>query len=235
MSEFSVIPVIDLKGGNIVHAVGGKRADYRPIASPFGPADSPLAIARGLIDAADARTLYIADLDAIAGTGNNFELCRGLADRLHGVTLWIDAGFSNVTDCLFWLPLGATLVIGSESLASLDPWEDIRDSFGPSAMLSLDFEGERFRGPEPLLSESELWPEQLIVISLGRVGTGTGPDLERLDAVCERAGDRSVILGGGVRNAADLAAVAQSGASGALIATALHAGAITQKEIAALV
>ena len=234
MSEFSVIPVLDLKDGNVVHAVGGKRADYRPIASPFGSADDPLAIARGLLHTAGARTLYIADLDAIAGRGNNFELCRALADRLHGVTLWIDAGFSDVTDCLFWLPLGATLVIGSESLASLDPWEEIRASFGKSAMLSLDFEGESFRGPAPLFADAERWPEQLIVISLARVGTGTGPDLERLGVVCERAGDRSVILGGGVRDAADLAEVAQSGACGALIATALHTGAITQKEIAAL-
>lgn len=234
MSEFSVIPALDLKDGEIVHAVGGKRADYRAIASPFGAADNPLAIAQGLLDAAGARTLYIADLDAIAGTGNNFELCRALATRLQGVSLWIDAGFSDVTDCLFWLPLGATLVIGSESLASLDPWEEIRASFGKSAMLSLDFDGDRFRGPEPLLSDAELWPEQMIVISLARVGTGSGPDLERLGAICHRAGGRSVILGGGVRNAADLAAVAQSGARGALIATALHAGAITQKEIAAL-
>jgi uncharacterized protein related to proFAR isomerase len=37
-----------------------------------------------------------------------------------------------------------------------------------------------------------------------------------------------------VRDADDLAALARFGASGALVATALHSGAITQKEIAAL-
>jgi hypothetical protein len=62
------------------------------------------------------------------------------------VTLWIDAGFSNVTDCAFWLPLGATLVIGSESLATLGAWKDIHASFGRSVVLSLDFEGESLRG-----------------------------------------------------------------------------------------
>jgi uncharacterized protein related to proFAR isomerase len=36
-----------------------------------------------------------------------------------------------------------------------------------------------------------------------------------------------------IGNAADLAAVAVIGAQGALLATALHSGAITQKEIAA--
>ena len=36
MSNFTVIPALDLKGGVVVHAVAGDRADYRPIASPFG-------------------------------------------------------------------------------------------------------------------------------------------------------------------------------------------------------
>jgi uncharacterized protein related to proFAR isomerase len=43
-----------------------------------------------------------------------------------------------------------------------------------------------------------------------------------------------VFAGGGVRNASDLAAIKAMDAAGALIATALHTGAITQNEIAAL-
>ena len=54
--------------------------------------------------------LYIADLDAIEGVGNHFDVCRDLASALPGSELWIDAGFTNVTDCAFWLPLGATAV-----------------------------------------------------------------------------------------------------------------------------
>ena len=63
-----------------------------------------------------------------------------------GAEAALDAGFSNVTDCAFWLPLGATLVIGSESLATLGAWKDIHASFGRSVVLSLDFEGESLRG-----------------------------------------------------------------------------------------
>jgi phosphoribosylformimino-5-aminoimidazole carboxamide ribotide isomerase len=43
-----------------------------------------------------------------------------------------------------------------------------------------------------------------------------------------------VYAAGGVRNLDDLAALASLNAHGALMATALHSGAITQKEIAAL-
>src|SRR6476469_2894571 len=122
MQDFAIIPAIDLKGGLVVHARGGARADYRPIDTPLGSAEDPIAIARALLDVAGSPTLCIADLDAIAGVGNHFELCR-------------DAGFSNVTDCAFWLPLGATLVIGSESLTSLEDWQELRNAFSQGLLL----------------------------------------------------------------------------------------------------
>jgi hypothetical protein len=40
--DFAPIPVIDLKDGGVVHARAGKRADYRPLETPFGLADDPL-------------------------------------------------------------------------------------------------------------------------------------------------------------------------------------------------
>ena len=234
MSGFSVIPVLDLKDAVVVHARGGKRADYRPLETPFGTADDPLAIARGLLAVTFSPALYVADLDAIEGTGNNFETCRALADVLPQTSLWIDAGFSDVGECLFWLPLGAMLVIGSESLASVDDWNDIRESLGDSVVLSLDFEGSALRGPAALLEDPTLWPERVIVMSLARVGSGQGPDLERLAAILAQADGRAVYAAGGIADAGDLARVAEAGARGALAATAIHSGAITQKEIAAL-
>jgi phosphoribosylformimino-5-aminoimidazole carboxamide ribotide isomerase len=234
MSDFAVIPALDLKNDAVVHAKAGNRADYRPITSPFGTADNPVAIARGLLSVTGSPILYIADLDAIAGTGNHFELVRGLSDALPHTTLWIDAGFTDVADCAFWLPLGATLVIGSESLPAVDNWRGIHGAFGESVVLSLDFGTEGTRGPEPLFQEPALWPSRLIAMDLTRVGADTGPDVERLRTILNVAGGRAVFAAGGVRNAEDLAAIAGLEAQGALVATALHAKTITQNEIAAL-
>jgi HisA/HisF family protein len=234
MSRFTVIPVLDLKGGVAVHAVAGKRADYAPLASPFGSPDDPASIARGLLAATGSPALYVADLDAIEGVGNHFELVRGLSYALPDITLWVDAGFSDVADCAFWLPLGATLVIGSESLEAVDDWRDIHSAFGESVVLSLDRGPDGERGPEPLFSDPGLWPNRLVAIDLARVGTGEGPDIDRLRGILDMAHGRAVFSGGGVRNAADLAAIKALDAQGALIATALHTNAITQKEIAAL-
>ncbi len=234
MGDFAIIPALDLKDGAVVQAKTGDRADYRPISSPFGTADDPVAIARGLLAVTGSSSLYIADLDAIAGTGNHFELVRGIADALLGTTVWIDAGFSDVADCAFWLPLGATLVIGSESLTAVDDWRDILEAFGESVVLSLDFGSDGSRGPEPLFSDPALWPNRLIAMDLTRVGADTGPDVDRLKAILAIADGRAVFAAGGVRNAGDLAALASLEAQGALIATALHSQAVTQKEIAAL-
>jgi phosphoribosylformimino-5-aminoimidazole carboxamide ribotide isomerase len=234
MADFAVIPALDLKDGVVVQAKAGDRADYRPIASPFGAADDPVAIARRLLALTGSPSLYIADLDAIAGTGNHFELVRGISDALPGVTVWIDAGFSNVADCAFWLPLGATLVIGSESLPAVDNWQEIHGAFGESVVLSLDFGTDGSRGPEPLFSDPALWSNRLIAMDLTRVGADTGPDVGRLKSIVDSADGRAVFAAGGVRNLADLAALASLNAHGALIATALHSGAVTQKEIAAL-
>ncbi len=232
-ADFAVIPALDLKGGFVVDAKGGARAAYRPVETPLGAADDPFAIARALLALTQSPVLYVADLDAIEGVGNHFELCRDLSHALPHADLWIDAGFTNVTDCAFWLPLGATLVIGTESLSFAEDWRELRATFGESLMLSLDFDAKGQRGPNALFAESAHWPERIIVMSLDRVGTNDGPDIERLRAVVDRAGARSVYASGGMRDIGHLAAAAESGSGGALIANALYAGAITQTEIAA--
>jgi phosphoribosylformimino-5-aminoimidazole carboxamide ribotide isomerase len=234
MNEFAVIPALDLKGGVVVHARQGDRADYRPVTSPFGSHDDAVTIARGLLAATGSSVLYVADLDAITGTGNHFELVRGLADALPDATLWIDAGFSDVAECAFWLPLDATLVIGSESLATVDSWRDIHGAFGDSVVLSLDFDSGGQRGPALLFDDPDLWPLRIVAMSLARVGAAIGPDIDRLKSIVAAADGRAVYAAGGVRNADDLARIASANAQGAIIATALHSQAVGQKEIAAL-
>ncbi|WP_108680812.1 HisA/HisF-related TIM barrel protein [Methyloceanibacter sp. wino2] len=238
--SFAVVPVLDLKDGGVVHARAGKqahagkRADYRPIATPFGPPHDAPAIARALLGITFSPVLYIADLDSILGRGNNFELVRALADAVPETDLWIDAGFSNLDDCAFWLPLGATLVVGSETIGSLEDWKAMCTNFGRNLVLSLDFDEQGLRGPKELMSQPDLWPERVILMSLGRVGTETGPDLDLLRKAIASAGDRHVYVAGGIATKDDVATVMDAGARGVLVATALHSGAIGQKEIAAL-
>ncbi|MEM7398714.1 MAG: HisA/HisF-related TIM barrel protein [Pseudomonadota bacterium] len=239
-ASFAVVPVLDLKDGGVVHARAGKqaragkRAEYRPIATPFGPPHDAPAIARALLGITFSPVLYIADLDSILGRGNNFDLCQALADAVPETDLWIDAGFSNLDDCAFWLPLGATLVIGSETISSVQEWRTMCDSFGSKLVLSLDFDEQGLRGPKELMTGPDLWPDRVILMSLGRVGTEIGPDLDLLSTAIASSGNREIYAAGGIATQNDVATVMDAGAHGVLVATALHSGAIGQKEIAAL-
>ena len=69
-------------------------------------------------------------------------------------------------------------------------------------------------------------------MTLARVGSGAGPDVERLASIQSIAAGREIYAAGGVRNAADLRALKERGVSGALIATALHERRIVRRRFA---
>jgi len=71
-------------------------------------------------------------------------------------------------------------------------------------------------------------------MALTRVGSASGPDIHLLTSIKSRAAGRQVYAAGGVRDAADLTALAGARISGALIATSLHNGKLTGAQIARL-
>ncbi|MEL7048385.1 MAG: HisA/HisF-related TIM barrel protein, partial [Pseudomonadota bacterium] len=120
-------------------------------------------------------------------------------------------------------------VIGSETV--LDD-ADIREMslFLPQGCaLSLDMRGERRLGPDVLFDHPELWPDEVIVMSLDRVGTSHGPDFGRLASVCDQAGGRAVFAAGGVRGFTDLAEIGALGC-GALVSSVLHNGGLDRAQ-----
>jgi phosphoribosylformimino-5-aminoimidazole carboxamide ribotide isomerase len=237
-----VVPVIDLKGGTVVRARLGDRAAYRPIETPLSPTSDPLDVVAGLISVHPFRTLYVADLDAIEGKGDAGAVLVSISETFPELALWVDNGCSELSAAQDFLarfrrppvppppsPPPTSLVLGSESQRDCGLLRALRDH--PHVILSLDFRGDRFLGPDCLLSEPDLWPQRLIVMTLARVGSGAGPDLDRHAAIGERAGGRLIYLAGGLRDRRDLAAVKASGAAGILVASALHDGRISAADL----
>jgi phosphoribosylformimino-5-aminoimidazole carboxamide ribotide isomerase len=64
----------------------------------------------------------------------------------------------------------------------------------------------------------------VIVMTLERVGSDAGPDLETLSDVQIKAPRTFLVGAGGIRNEADLARAAEVGAGAWLVASALHDG-----------
>ena len=72
------------------------------------------------------------------------------------------------------------------------------------------------------------------MLDLARVGSDAGPDVALVRELCAGFPELELLAGGGVRDVADLRALAEAGAAGALVATALHGGAIGPGELRAL-
>ena len=209
--------VIDLKAGAAVHAVRGERERYRPLGDP-------LSIARSF----QVEELYVADLDAITGAGDNDAVIRALAREAR---VMVDAGVSEPERAQALLQLGVhRVVVGTETLADADAL----DGLLPEAVLSVDLRDGRTLAPDPrlaglpaidavaLLHRPAL--REVIVLDLARVGSGAGPDVAAIAEIHAAFPELELLAGGGVRDAADLRALADAGAAGALVGTALHRG-----------
>ncbi|GAB4244177.1 MAG: HisA/HisF-related TIM barrel protein [Thermoleophilia bacterium] len=240
-----VIPVLDLMKGQVVHGVQGYRERYRPIQSVLTSSSAPLTVARALQRETSCSAFYIADLDAIQGTGHHDEVIRTLTDRL-GVDLWVDAAITDTASATRIIGAGAArAIVGSETLPSLEALREIRDALLPRQLLvSVDVGVDgvlsrcpALRGLTPrsalaLLSGEGL--SQVILLTLDQVGTGKGPDWSVLAAARAAFPHLSLIAGGGVRTPEDLRRLAELGVAGALVATSLHRGWITGADLRGL-
>lgn len=223
-----IVPVIDIKGGIVVHARRGQRDAYGPLRSPLVQSSEPVAVARALTARCRTRTLYIADLDALAGN----EVDETTLARLASVAEpWVDAGATTPERAAAVHRAGAARnVVGTESLG---PNPEVTRP----VVLSVDLRGGRLISPDPELADREpkaaaalahaLNVSELLVIDLARVGSGEGPPLDAVTELAATLPGVAIYAGGGVRNEADLRALESAGAAGALVATALHEGRIT--------
>jgi phosphoribosylformimino-5-aminoimidazole carboxamide ribotide isomerase len=211
-------------GGLVVRGHLGDRANYRPIVTPLADGADPVAVAEGLQGIGPFGAFYVADLDAIEGGPVQHGVLDRLAAAFPAVEFWVDAGVADAKGARTLLARERTVaVIGSETLASAT----ILDELGgePRLVLSLDYRGDAFVGPADVLTRPEAWPTRVIAMTLAKVGSGAGPDFERLSQVRAMAGPkRRVFAAGGVRDAADLARLETEGMAGVLVASALHDG-----------
>jgi len=241
-----IIPVIDLMDGRVVHARGGDRSGYRPVRSVLcgssEPSSSqqctsqPWTIVEALLRLHAFNTLYIADLDAIRGRVDNLSCVLDIHHRYPALEIWLDDGLYTAPPALRRrAPDGRIrLVVGSESVTH-PHLPEMRALFAgaDAPVLSLDFQAGAFVGPPDLLTDIARWPPKVIIMSLARVGSGTGPDLDRLLHFAARSPHTEWYVGGGVRHADDLHALASAGARGALVASVLHNGGVGANDLAA--
>ena len=248
-----IIPVLDLAGGVAVHAQAGDRSRYAPLTSDLAPdrTGDAVALLRAFHAVLGVHEGYVADLDAIQGGALQRTLIRQLAEFHTGFAgaLLVDAGTNRAGGALEVLSCGASeVVVGLETLQAFADLAAMVDVVGPSRLVfSLDL---RLGNPvlHPAMQDAGGGPDALslatqavaagiatlLLLDLGRIGTGCGVDIGLLETLRRRFPGIRLLAGGGVLTRRDLERMRDAGCDGALVASAIHTGRVSASDLSDL-
>jgi phosphoribosylformimino-5-aminoimidazole carboxamide ribotide isomerase len=225
-----IVPVLDIQGGTVVRAIGGRRAEYRPLVSKLTHSTEPLAVASAIRKRFNFDEFYLADLDAIAGSPP----ATAIHDRLrtNDFRLWIDVGLRDINDADSIANHAGYIIVALETLR---PFSREAKSSEPSALahfiFSLDMrDGQplgNWRPSDPfaiLERVTSCGITRIIVLDLARVGTHTGVAEQFITSLVRQFPSVEFFVGGGVRGWNDIETLKRLGVAGVLIASALHDG-----------
>lgn len=246
MADFTILPVIDLLAGQVVHGDGGDRAQYQPIRSRIAADSTPAAVAHAFRQLG-CRQVYIADLDALAGATPQWSAYQHILRQ--GLSLWIDAGLSSPDHIdEFWHSCQArelcpNMILALESWYELSQLPDAISRAGASRLImSIDLRDGTPLTRDPSSASrtpSQIFDivvragfEQVIVLDLASVGRGTGCRTLSLCAEWhKRYPQVRLVTGGGVRTLDDLMEIKRAGCTAALVASALHQGVLRPSDL----
>jgi phosphoribosylformimino-5-aminoimidazole carboxamide ribotide isomerase len=233
--------VIDVMNGQVVRAIGGQRDEYRAICCPRTGSRDPLTIAQTLLSLAGARELYVADLNAITEQLSVSPTVCGILERCD-IPTWLDAGIGHADILDFPDVPHLRPVVGFETCRTPELLlETLIEPLRRPVGFSLDLKDGRLLGnwrawglknDRDVMALArrvvKMGTSTLIVLDLARVGTGTGSGTEELlRQIRAEFPDVDLLAGGGVRTWDDVERLGEAGATGVLVASALHDGTLT--------
>jgi phosphoribosylformimino-5-aminoimidazole carboxamide ribotide isomerase len=236
-----ILPVLDIKSGQVVRGIAGRRHEYAPIRSELTASAKIVDVALAFRAHLGLTELYLADLDAIDSAPANTAAYAVL--KAFDFRLWVDAGLRSVEMAVPLTDCGVDKIIyGLETLTGPSELARSCDALGSRLVFSLDLKnGEPF-GDRQAWGSADVWSiveqaiaagvAQMIVLDLARVGVGGGTGTE---ALCSRIirtySAVEVIAGGGVRGVEDLRRLQGCGVHGVLVASALHDGSLRREHL----
>lgn len=245
MSDFKLIPVMDLFNQKVVHAVRGERRSYEPVSRKFPAYSSdPLHLLKTFYAKFEISTIYIADLNVIQNEmpiSPNFRILKKLSLQPE-VDIIIDLGIRNEKDIQPYMDLDFNkYILGLETLSTLGTIQNYINMYTADCIiLSLDlYKGKMLTNIPNLESSSleenlktfqKLGVNSLILLDLYLVGSKEGgiPQLY-LKILDNFEGD--VFVGGGIKDIKDILNYKEEGFSGVLVGTSLYDGTITETQI----
>lgn len=223
-----VLPAIDLLGHEAVRLQQG---DYGRVTAFGAPEELAARFA-----AEGARWIHVVDLDGARAGRVRPKLVRGIVAAAAPAAVQASGGVRSVADARALLGAGAArVVVGTAAFSGLLP--AFVEALGDGLVVALDVRDDVVRVSGwttstglPVNEAIDLCVaagvRRVLCTAIARDGTLTGPDVELIARVVERSG-LPVLAAGGIRNEADLDALAAAGAEGAIVGRALLEGRIS--------
>ena len=237
MSEFSIIPAVDIRGGKCVRLYQG-----RPDEEIIFESDPIDAAMRWQADGAGL--LHVVDLDgAFRGIPVNREVISGIISQL-SIPVQVGGGIRSTDDALGYIETGAErVVVGTRAFTDPDWLFELADKLGEGLVVGVDVKNGRI-ATGGWLELSKIIPsvavekmaimgvERIIYTDVAKDGTLEGPNFDVIKEIAREA-PIPVIASGGVGTVDDilrLYRMRELGVEGVIIGMALYKGKFTLDE-----
>ena len=160
------------------------RETYKPLKTVFHDSSDPVAITQALKDEG-YKQIYIADLDAINGTGSNLQIAGEINNIL---PVMLDSGVNSFNGIEKILDTVNKVIIATETIKSLDDLEIIfSQSLKQDLVMSVDVKDGHILGKhikadfnDVIRKIKKIKPLEVILLDISRVGTVKGFDHDSL-------------------------------------------------------
>ena len=236
MSDFLVIPAIDIKSGKCVRLLRGRPEDVTVFS------EDPVAVAAAW-EEKGAAMLHVVDLDgAFEGTPVNRRTVLQIA-RAVGIPLQVGGGIRNLEAALHYLDGGVARVVMGTGAFESGVLDDLTSALGERLVVGLDVKDGRVAvcgwtettGTLPLEALEYLvraGVKRVVYTDVSKDGTLQGPNLEGIRALALKS-QGPLIAAGGVSRLEDIGRLAEMealGVEGVIVGMALYRGSFTLEE-----
>jgi phosphoribosylformimino-5-aminoimidazole carboxamide ribotide isomerase len=239
LSAFQPIPAIDIREGRCVRLVQGDYARERVYA------EDPVEMARHWASQG-AQRLHVVDLDgAREGLRANRRVVQRLLNAVN-VPVQVGGGIRSLQTAQELLDDGAArVVVGTAAAERLDSLREWVDTLGAECLVvGVDArkglvathgwtETTQLQATDFCHTLADLGVVRILYTDISRDGTLEGPNVAALSALIASENRLRVLASGGVSRVEDLRALADAGAEGAIIGTALYDGRLTLNTVLA--
>ena len=230
-----VIPSIDLMDGKVVRLLRGDPRQARF----YDDIGDPVTIAKTW-ESMGAQLIHVVDLDAALGRGDNVRIMREIIGAVK-IPIQVGGGIRSIERARQLISLGAgRIVIGSLAFKDVNALEALLDEVGPERIVvALDhsmgivmIDGWRENTGMELREAAKIFIDMgvsfLLITSIQRDGSLTGPDIENLRKVLDL--NARVMASGGIRCLEDIMALKELGVYGVIVGRALYEGRLDLRE-----